>query len=422
MLGNLFDSNEKQIKKFRPAVDRINSFEGEMKKLSEEDFKKKTESWKAELRSVKPEDQTAFLEKILPETFALVREAGDRALGLRHYDVQLIAGIVLHEGKIAEQKTGEGKTLTATLPLYLNALTGRGVHLVTPNDYLSRHGAGWMGPIYEYLGIRVGIIMQQRAFIYDPAFENTEFQDEYARHLREVTKQEAYQADVTYGTNHEFGFDYLRDNMAPQLSEMVQTNPNGQWGVHAFGVVDEVDNILIDIARTPLIISAPAAEASERYHQATKIVKQLIKNTDYEVDEKFHNATLTDLGVRRVERMLGASNLYEEDFEMVHLIEQCLMAHTLYEKDRDYVVKDGKIVIQTIKGEFFNITYLREERNFKKGGLRLHELFHAIRAAEVKKAAAFFPGNGDALRHVGFANRVKDRFLTVADRGLFRFA
>ncbi|MCB0327995.1 MAG: hypothetical protein KDD52_10340, partial [Bdellovibrionales bacterium] len=187
-----------------------------------------------------------------------------------------------------------------TLPIYLNALTGDGVHLVTPNDYLARHGAGWMGALYHTLGMRVGVIMQERAFVYDTTFESSEFQDEYARRLRPVERQEAYKCDITYGTNHEFGFDYLRDNMVFALNQMVQTNPNGNWGVHNFAIVDEVDSILIDVARTPLIISTSAEKATERYKDANNIVKQLIKDTDYEVDEKFRNSNLTDFGIRKV--------------------------------------------------------------------------------------------------------------------------
>ncbi len=345
LFKNLFDSNEKQISRLSPIVEKINSFESLISELSEEDIKEKTNKWQSDLKELNDEEQKKYLDKILPEAFALVREASKRVLHMRHFDVQLMAGIVLHQGKIAEQKTGEGKTLTATLPLYLNALTGNGVHLVTPNDYLSRHGAGWMGPLYDYLGLHVGVIMQERSFLYDPLYEGQEFQDEYAIHLREVPRQQSYQCDIVYGTNHEFGFDYLRDNMTHRLKDMVQTNPRGEWGVHNFAIVDEVDSILIDVARTPLIISTSDAKASDRYHQAYNIVRTLLKGTDYDVDEKFRNATLTDLGVRRVEKMLGVGNLYEQDFEMVHLIEQALIAQALYEKDKDYVVKDGKVVI-----------------------------------------------------------------------------
>src|SRR3989339_344706 len=292
MFKLFIDSNEKQLKKIQPLVGAINSLEDSVKKMAREEMLLKVEEWKKELSGLDYEDQKKVMEKILPEAFAFVREASVRTLGKRHFDVQLMAGVVLHEGKISEQKTGEGKTHTATLPLFLNSLTGRGAHLVTPNDYLSRHGAGWMGDIYDYLGIGVGVIMQERAFVYDKSFEGNEFDDIYAVHLREVSRQEAYKCGIVYGTNHEFGFDYLRDNMVRSLGSMVQTNPNGEFGVHNFAIVDEVDSILID-----------------------------------------------------VERLLGVNNLYEQDFEMVHLMEEALTAHALYEKDRDYVVKDGKIVI-----------------------------------------------------------------------------
>ena len=345
MFKGLFDSNERQLSKLRLVVEQINSFEGETEKMSPEEIKNKTNKCKEELRNLPEDEQTAYINKILPEAFAVVREASKRTLNKRHFDVQMMAGIVLHEGKISEQKTGEGKTLTATLPLYLNSLSGKGVHLVTPNDYLSRHGLGWMGPIYNMLGVSASVIMDRRAFVYDPAFNGTEFEDEYTIHLKESSKRDAYSCDIVYGTNHEFGFDYLRDNMAYRLSDIVQTNPLGHFGVHNYAIVDEVDSILIDVARTPLIISASAYQATERYHQSSSIVKTLLNKTDYEVDEKFRTSTLTDLGIRKVEKMLGISNLYEQDFEMVHLIEQALVANTLYEKDKDYVVKEGKVVI-----------------------------------------------------------------------------
>ena len=341
MFGKLFDSNDKQIKTFSATVEKISQLEKEFETLNQDQIKEKINLFKTQYSKKTSKD----LDNILPEVFSLVREASKRTLKLRHYDVQLIAGIVLHRGKIAEQKTGEGKTLTATLPLTLNSLSGEGVHLVTPNDYLSRHGAGWMGPVYDYLGLSVGVIMQERAFVFDSKFENAEFQDDYTKRLREVSRQEAYRCDITYGTNHEFGFDYLRDNMVSRLNEVVQTNPNNNWGAHSFAIVDEVDSILIDVARTPLIISANAYKATDRYFEIATLVKNLIKDSDYEVEEKFKNVTLTDLGIRRVEKMLGITNLYEQDFETVHLIEQSLSAQTLYEKDRDYVVKDGKIII-----------------------------------------------------------------------------
>ena len=345
MFNQLFDSNARQLKKYNNRISEINSYEQDISKLTDEQLREKTAFWKSELQNIKPDQQDDYLNSILSEAYAVVRESAKRVLNMRHYDVQLLAGIILHEGKVAEQKTGEGKTLTATLPLYLNALTGKGAHLVTPNDYLSRHGAGWMGSIYNFLGLTVSTLVDDRAFKFDPDYDSSEFKDEYSKVLKHVERQEAYQCDITYGTNHQFGFDYLRDNMAYSLRQMVQTNPNGDWGVHNYAIVDEVDSILIDMARTPLIISTTASKPTERYHQATTIIKQLINAQDYELDEKFRTVSLTDLGIRKVEKMLKVGNLYEEDFEMVHLIEQALYANTLYEKDKDYVVKDGKVVI-----------------------------------------------------------------------------
>ncbi|MFH1295593.1 MAG: preprotein translocase subunit SecA, partial [bacterium] len=345
MFGKLLDANAKQLNKLKPLVTDINSLEEWAKAFDHNQTIEQTNQWLADLSKLSEDQQKDYLEKILPKAFALVREASVRTLEKRPFDVQLMAGVVLHQGKISEQKTGEGKTLTATMPLYLNALTGKGAHLVTPNDYLSRHGAGWMGPIYDYLGLKVGVIMQERAFVYDAAYNNPEFQDEYAKHLKESPRKEAYLCHITYGTNHEFGFDYLRDNMARSASEVVQTNSRGEYGSHNFAIVDEVDSILIDVARTPLIISTTARKPSERYKSANQIVKNLIKNQDYEVDEKFKTSTLTDLGIRRIEKMLSVGNLYEQDFEMVHLLEQALTANSLYEKDRDYVVKDGQVII-----------------------------------------------------------------------------
>ncbi|MFA6981697.1 MAG: preprotein translocase subunit SecA, partial [Patescibacteria group bacterium] len=224
-LSKLFDSNDKQLSAIRPLVDKINALEKDFEQLSQEDILQKTSQWKEELGKMEDPKKVKYLDEILPEAYALVREAAKRVLKQRIFDTQILAGIALHQGKIAEQKTGEGKTLTATMPLYLNSLTGRGVHLITPNDYLARHGAGWMGPVYNYLGTSVGTIVEEKAFLYDSSFENVQFEDEYARHLREVTRQEVYKCDVTYGTNHEYGFDYLRDNMSYSLDQMVQTNP-----------------------------------------------------------------------------------------------------------------------------------------------------------------------------------------------------
>lgn len=345
MIFSLFDSNEKEISKLKKIVAQINSFEDEVKSASKEDFISQTKLWQEEFVEISSDKTKKKLDEILPKAFAMVRESARRTLNKRHFDVQLMAGIVLHEGKISEQKTGEGKTLTATSPLYLNALTGKGVHLVTANDYLAKHGAGWMAPVYDYLGLTTGVISSDGAFTFDASYLNEEEQDEYIRHLKPCTKKEAYECDVTYGTNHEYGFDYLRDNMVIRLTEKVQTNPLGEFGVHHFAVVDEVDFVLIDVARTPLIISSASSKPTDRYYDAARIVKSLIKDTDYEVDEKFRNSTLTDHGIRKVEKMLSISNLYEQDFEMVHLIEQAVNARALFEKDRDYIVKDRKIVI-----------------------------------------------------------------------------
>ena len=345
MIFSLFDSNEKEISKLKKIVTQINILEDEVKSASKEDFISQTKLWQEEFVEISSDKTKKKLDEILPKAFAMVRESARRTLNKRHFDVQLMAGIVLHEGKISEQKTGEGKTLTATAPLYLNALTGKGVHLVTANDYLAKHGAGWMAPVYDYLGLTTGVISSDGAFIFDASYLNEEEQDEYIRHLKPCTKKEAYECDVTYGTNHEYGFDYLRDNMVIRLTEKVQTNPLGEFGTHHFAVVDEVDFVLIDVARTPLIISSASSKPTDRYYDAARIVKSLIKDTDYEVDEKFRNSTLTDHGIRKVEKMLSISNLYEQDFEMVHLIEQAVNARALFEKDRDYIVKDRKITI-----------------------------------------------------------------------------
>lgn len=350
LLGNLLDSNEREIKKIKPTVEQVASFEKNYKKLPDEKLKKKTEEFKKRISA--GED----IDDILPEAFALVRESARRTIGQRHFDVQIMGGIILHQGKIAEMKTGEGKTLVSTLPLYLNALEGKGTHLVTVNDYLSRRDAEWMGPIYHLMGLSVGVINHEKSFIFDPdpktpevELENLKMNPEESlspedeglgtgKFLREVTRQEAYKADITYGTNNEFGFDYLRDNMANTLSEQVQRP------LH-YAIVDEVDSILIDEARTPLIISSPAAEATDRYYQFAKIVDKLSRDTDYILDEKLKTASLSEIGIAKIERLIGVPNLYEKDFETVHHIEEALKAKTLYHKDKDYVVKDDSVII-----------------------------------------------------------------------------
>ena len=314
-------------------VAKINDFEPKIKKLKDADFPKKTEEFKKRL------ERGESLEEILPEAFAVAREAAWRSLGQRPFDVQLMASIALYEGKVAEQKTGEGKTLSAAMPLYLRALVGKGVHLVTVNDYLARLGAGWMAPVYHFLGLTVASIIQEmKSFIYDPEYSDTSHGDERLAHLKPCERKESYAADITYGTNNEFGFDYLRDNMVSTLDEMVQRG-------HYFAIVDEVDSILIDEARTPLIISAPDTEPTEKYYKFAGLVDKLNPDTDFTVDEKAKSATLTEHGITKVEKILGVSNLYEKDFESIHHIENALRARTLYLRDKDYVIKDNQVII-----------------------------------------------------------------------------
>ncbi len=327
----LFDYNEKELRRLRRLVAEINKREAAVKKLTDKKLAAKTDEFRDRLRRGTP------IERLIPDAFAVVREAARRTVGMRHYDVQLMAAIALFEGKVAEQKTGEGKTLSATPALYLRALEGKGAHLVTVNDYLARRDAGWMAPIFHFLGLSVGCIIPQKSFLYDPQYQG-QSEDERLRHLKPVNRHQAYQADITYGTNNEFGFDYLRDNMAQSLGEMVQRP-------HHFAIVDEVDFALIDEARTPLIISSPAGGSTEKYRRFAQIADQLEVETDYILDEKARTAMLTEYGIKRVERILGVQNLYENDFETVHYVENALKAKALFQRDRDYVVKDGKVVI-----------------------------------------------------------------------------
>ena len=339
------DPNEKIIKSLRPIVDQINSFEDDFKKKTDEELKNFSLEMKKRLGVLDGQEEIDFkkqqdkLNEILPEAFAAVREASSRILGQRHYDVQLIGGIVLHRGQIAEMKTGEGKTLVATLPLYLNALLGKGVHLVTVNDYLSRVGAGWMAPVYHALGLTTGVIVHNTAFVYDPqANDENEF-DPRLKPFRKVSRKEAYDCDITYGTNNEFGFDYLKDNMVSDLSRMVQRD-------FYYAIVDEIDSILIDEARTPLIISAPAEDSNDKYARFSELVRNLKENEDYNVDEKMRAATLTEEGISKMEKWLGVENIYVAGgVKDVHHIEQALKARVLFKKDKDYVVKDGEILI-----------------------------------------------------------------------------
>ena len=312
-LGKVFGTkNERELKRLSARVGKISALEPEMQKLADADFPLRTLQLKERL------EQGATLDDILPEAFALCREAGRRTLNMRHFDVQLIGGMVLHEGMIAEMKTGEGKTLVATLPAYLNSLEGKGVHLVTVNDYLARRDAAWMGPIYRLLGLSVGVIVHD---------------------LSDDERRAAYGCDITYGTNNEFGFDYLRDNMKFDLKDYVQRP-------HHFAIVDEVDSILIDEARTPLIISGSSDEATDKYYRVDKVIPHLVEKEDYEVDEKHRQATPTESGIAKAEKILGIENLYDPaNIEYNHHFQQALKAHTLFKLDRDYVVKDGEVVI-----------------------------------------------------------------------------
>ncbi len=331
IFGKLLDSNEREINKYKPLISQINDLEKKVSKLTDTQLKGKFAEFKAKF------EKGETLDSMLPEVFALVREAAGRTLKLRHFDVQLIASITLHQGKIAEQRTGEGKTLSATPALFLNAIAGKGVHLVTVNDYLARRDCGWMGPVFNALGATVATIIHDQAFIFDPKHKDTSHDDKRLQHLRPVSRKEAYEADITYGTNNEFGFDYLRDNMAFRLSDQSQRG-------HFFAVVDEVDSILIDEARTPLIISQPAQEATDKYYQFSKIMDGL-SPADYVVDEKLRTAHLTEGGILKIEKQLGVDNLYEKDFSTLHHLEEALKARTLFQKDKDYVVKDGEVII-----------------------------------------------------------------------------
>ncbi|HEY1268033.1 MAG TPA: hypothetical protein VGH16_12330, partial [Candidatus Binatia bacterium] len=382
--------NEREIKRIRPIIEEIAGLEPELAKLSDAELKAKTEEFKERIRSataaVRAEVEEAqakiagadaeereelkteaeklekrlreaegeALDEILPEAFAAVREASKRTIGLRHFDEQMIGGMVLHEGKIAEMKTGEGKTLVATLPFYLNALTGKGVHLITVNDYLARRDVQWMGPIYHALGLTVASIVHEASYLFDPTYITKDYR---YLNLRPISRRDAYMADITYGTNHEFGFDYLRDNMKFSLEEYVQRELN-------FAIVDEVDNILIDEARTPLIISGPAEESTDKYYIIDRIIPKLTrgaviqgdpteekraaieKQGDYTIDEKSKTATLTETGVAKVERLLNIHNLYDpRNIDTLHHIYQGLKAHALFKRDVDYVIKDGEVII-----------------------------------------------------------------------------
>ncbi|HEY8921035.1 MAG TPA: preprotein translocase subunit SecA [Candidatus Limnocylindria bacterium] len=375
-LSRLTDSNDREVRRFEPTVARINELEPEYASLTDTDLRGKTAQFRARLRdslgdllipieqrALTPEQAEeselvasdpmriseerkeqhkreraqidAALDEILPEAFAAVREAMRRALAKRHYDVQLVGGMVLHSGAIAEMKTGEGKTFVAPLAAYLNGLTGRGVHVITVNDYLAKRDAQWIGQVFWRLGITVGSIQHEAAYLVDPDFPQT---DEHLQALRPVARAEAYAADVTYGTNNEFGFDYLRDNLVVDLGQRVQRG-------HFFAIVDEVDNILIDEARTPLIISGAAEESADKYVQFARLVPRLKAEEDYILDEKFRQVAISEAGTDKMERWLGVENLFDDDFSMARHLEQALKAEALYKRDRDYVVKDDEVVI-----------------------------------------------------------------------------
>ena len=331
LLKKVFGSrNDREVKRIIPVVEQVNALEPKMKAMSDEGFRELTAKFKEELAGGKT------LDDLLPEAFAAVREVAWRRLKMRHFDVQLIGGFVLHEGKISEMKTGEGKTLVATLPLYLNALPGKGAHLVTVNDYLAKRDSHWMGAVYHALGLTVSVIQHEASYLYDPSY--TEGPGSFI-HFRQISRKEAYNADITYGTNNEYGFDYLRDNMKFSLEEYVQRE-------HHYAIVDEVDSILIDEARTPLIISGPTDDSTDKYYVIDRIMPSLKKEEHYTVDEKAKQVLLTEDGMNKVEELLEVDNLYDPaHLETLHHVNQALYAHVLKHRDVDYVVKDGQVII-----------------------------------------------------------------------------
>jgi preprotein translocase subunit SecA len=361
----LGDPQAKTVKRLRKRVKAVNEKADKYKKMSDAELKEQTAALKKRLKK-------ESLDAILPDAFAVVREAATRTLGQRHFDVQLIGGVVLHEGNVSEMKTGEGKTLVATAPVYLNALTEKGVHVVTVNDYLAQRDAGWMGQVYDYLGLKTGVIIGDHSYVYDAGFTNEEHEDERFRHLKPSTRQEAYAADVTYGTNNEYGFDYLRDNMVREEDQLRQRD------LH-FAIVDEVDSILIDEARTPLIISAPSVTSGTAYAQFSKVVRQLTKDKHFETDEKRKTVILTDDGVEKVQKILSIDNLYgSENIRTIYHLQQALRAHALFTRDKDYVVtKEGEVVIVD---EFTG--RLLAGRRYNEG---LHQAIEAKEGVEVQQ-------------------------------------
>lgn len=378
----LGDTSSHYVKKIAPIIVQINDQEAGISALSDEALKAKTEEFKVRLGNGET------LDEILPEAFAVVRETAKRLLGQRHFDVQLIGGLTLHQGKIAEMKTGEGKTLVATLPVYLNALTGKGVHIVTVNDYLARRDAVWMGQIYAWLGLSVGVLNNQASYLYDPNHQDLDKERDIEgsfkvihEFLRPCSRSEAYLADILYGTNNEYGFDYLRDNIAYRPIDQVQRpDPLSR---HNFAIVDEVDSILIDESRTPLIISAPSGESEKLYGTFAQIARTLTKEIDYTVDEKFKSISLTDEGITRAEKTLGVENIYtDKGIKYVHHLETAVRAKALFELDRDYVVREGEIVIVD---EFTG--RLQPGRRWSEG---LHQAIEAKEGVKVQEESRTF--------------------------------
>jgi len=363
--GQLFDGTQREVARLRTRAEQVGTHEAAMKRLSDDALREQTAAFRERLAAGES------LDDLLPEAFAAVREAARRTLGQRHYDEQIMGGIVLHEGKIAEMKTGEGKTLTSTLPIYLNALTGKGVHVVTVNDYLARRDANWMGAVFSALGMSTSCIVHATAYRYTPVVVDTDEVSIEEKNLEEVPRAEAYAADITYGTNNEFGFDYLRDNMAQRTEDMVQRP------LH-YAIVDEVDSILIDEARTPLIISAPDTESTKLYERFAQIARQLIPGTHFTVDEKLKAVTLTDAGVDTVEAALGVGNIYEPDkVHYVHHLEQAIKAQVIFQRDRDYVVRDQQVlIVDDFTGR------IMEGRRYSDG---LHQAIEAKEGVPVQK-------------------------------------
>jgi len=369
LFSKVFGSNEREINKLRPIVVAVNTLEEKMIALSDEELKGKVKEFRNRLNPSTGKGEA--LDKILPEAFAVVREVAKRVINERHYDVQLMGGIALHKGMITEMKTGEGKTLTSTLPIYLNAIGGKGVHVVTVNDYLAKRDCNWMGSVYEALGLSTACIMHDVSYLYESKVIDDDEVSVDMENLKEISRREAYAADITYGTNNEFGFDYLRDNMVQSFEQMSQRELN-------YAIVDEVDSILIDEARTPLIISAPDTESTKLYQKFAQIVPKLREKEDYEVDEKMRAATLTESGISKVEKDLGVGNIYElGKINYVHHLEQSLKAQVLFKRDRDYVVKDGQVIIvDDFTGR------LMEGRRYSDG---LHQAIEAKEKVEVQK-------------------------------------